>query len=162
MAEFAKWGCAISEALGFGAQTFLDDYHKATLAVTREFLEDDSFASVILAVMAQNRKPTAGTPEEVYKRIKEFTADLYIRNFPNGAASFGKALRSKEAVLSEAGIYFRNGFHKGNRCLILSHEPIDDGDIKDVGPRDGLIEFDKSESYDIDLGAYEDDAPLPF
>lgn len=73
MADFTRWGAAISEALGRDAEDFLDAYNKNVHAQTREAAEGHVVGAAILALM-EDRITWVGTPSELLAALEEVGA----------------------------------------------------------------------------------------
>ncbi len=160
MAEYAKWGCAVAEALGFGWEQYLRDFQRSTFLSTRESLQNDSFCYVVMAYMDSladvNIPSIEGTPTVVYKDIKTFSLDGKIDRFPMTPSAFIRRLNEKKAILKEIGVYIENGYKHGHKHIVLSTKPIEtvmDGDMYPLMPFN---------ADDNDFLSRKDDARLPF
>jgi len=68
MADFTKWGCAISEGLGYTSEDFLEAYYTKIEESNMNAIEANPVAGLIVELM-QNRDDWLGTPTELYNDL---------------------------------------------------------------------------------------------
>ena len=109
MADYAKWGYAIAEALGLGGQKFLDAYNRNQDRVNQEVIADHPVASAVVAFMA-DRKEWTGTVAALLGNLNEMAhkenMDTKDRLWPKRANILGRRLNEVKSNLQDMGICF--------------------------------------------------------
>jgi len=77
MADFVKWGCAISEALGVDKKKFLAAYDANVELHTEEAARSSPVAEVILKFMA-GKLTWGGSPSELYAVVSEKAKEMGV------------------------------------------------------------------------------------
>jgi hypothetical protein len=77
MADFTRWGAAVSEALGFGGEAFLDAYSSNLGVQTREAVQGHIVGAAVLALM-ENREEWAGSPTDLLAALEEAGEDAKL------------------------------------------------------------------------------------
>jgi hypothetical protein len=141
MADFMVWGCAISEALGYKKEEFIDAYNKNIEDQTRVALNDNAVALAVILFM-ENRNEWSGTATKLLNDLnKEDTfIEGYGSGFPKAANQLTKRLNELKVNLKSIGILYEsiNGgdvktitlkkFSKG-ADLVSSYSPVDADDV---------------------------------
>ena len=70
MADFALWGCAIAESLGYPQQEFLAAFDQNVKVRNDEVLANNSVATVVLAFM-EDREEWDGSPAELLRELEK-------------------------------------------------------------------------------------------
>lgn len=84
MADFTLWGAAISQALGYGANAFLDAYGGNLQVQTREAVRGHAVGAAILALI-ESAGEWAGTPSDLLAALEEAGEDAKLfRRAANG------------------------------------------------------------------------------
>lgn len=124
MADFAMYGRAAAEVLGYGEQAFLDAYEGSVEARHEEALEASPFATAIMHLMA-GRSEWHGTASELLDecgRIAERERlDTDAEEWPGSARWASDRLKEAEVNLRETGIdatFLREA--KGKRIIKLT------------------------------------------
>ena len=107
MADFARWGAAAAEAVGYGAGSFLTAYRMNASGVTEEVLEADSIA-IALRRFAESREswgPAAVSELLIALNEESTEAERQSRDWPKDATRLSKRLRILMTSLSEIGVY---------------------------------------------------------
>ena len=102
MADFAKWGYAIGEALGSKGDEFLTAYSEDKKVRAIETLEANQFTSTILAFMEYKNKwkvPYEILDELVSEAQENNNINYNPTNFPENATSTLRKLNEFEDVL---------------------------------------------------------------
>jgi phage/plasmid primase-like uncharacterized protein len=112
LADFARWGYAIAEALSNGdGSKFLISYGENVSRQNQEVVAENSLCRAILTFM-ECRQLYSGTIGELYKILKEIAApDSKDATFPKAAKSVRKHLERIRATLVEFNIYVSYGEH---------------------------------------------------
>jgi len=107
MADFCLWGAAVSEALGFGADSFFKAYTANVSAQTEEVLEADCVARAVRELVVK-RGGWTGTASELLKLFRELHGDeTKTDGWPKRADGLSRRVRVLEATLAEVGIAVR-------------------------------------------------------
>jgi hypothetical protein len=109
MADFAHWGCAIAEALGFGKDEFLRAYNSNIGKQNQEVIENDPVANMI-SVFMEDKDEWEGSPTELFNVLEEVADDVKIdKKFrPKTPAALGKQIKMVQSNLEESGICFES------------------------------------------------------
>lgn len=108
MADFAKWGYAIGEALGTGlGQVFLSEYESNRMQQNEEIINNDPVLSLVVEFM-RGKDEWYGLHSELYRKliaIAEIHAiNIKDRNFPKDSTRLSKKLRGNRSNLENVGI----------------------------------------------------------
>jgi len=103
MADFARFGAAVAEAMGIGAKKFLDVYDRNRDRQTEEVLENDLVARAVMEHLKSQGEWT-GAPSELFKLLKERAPDP---EWPKRSCDFAKRLRVLQSTLADAGIVIK-------------------------------------------------------
>jgi len=74
MADFARWGCAISEALGYTQKDFMDAYNRKIEYANEDALEATPVAGLIIRLM-ETRDVWRGTTKELREALTDFVVE---------------------------------------------------------------------------------------
>jgi len=108
MADFAKWGYAIGEALGDGlGQVFLNEYESNRLQQNEEIINNDPVLTLVVEFM-RDRDEWHGLHSELYKKLLNI-AEIHAVNtrdksFPKDSTRLSKRLRANRSNLENTGI----------------------------------------------------------
>lgn len=107
MADAARWGAAISAALGYDDGQFFADLRMNAGAANDETIRANPVAAAMVALMAGEAE-WDGTPGELLERLTKTATDekisVYSKSWPDSAASLSKRLKLVRSNLREAGI----------------------------------------------------------
>jgi hypothetical protein len=105
MADFARWGAAAAEALGFGSKAFLDAYRSNVSGVTEEVLEADLVAAAVRAFVEEHSE-WSGTVSELLTAIDSRQSEAVRKSpdWPKDATRLSKRLRVVQTTLADAGV----------------------------------------------------------
>ena len=122
MADFASWGAAISEALGYGTSEFLNAYGVNIKEQNQEVLNESVVAQVLITFM-EKRLGWIGTTSELLDSLRVQAISLKIdtaqRGWPKSEAALGKVLNSLKANLEEEGIVFSKTYENRSRIITI-------------------------------------------
>lgn len=127
MADFAKWGYAIAEALGYGGERFLKIYNNNQSDLLENMVSEDSVITVLIEVMRKYRY-FKGTVTELVTALTATAEKMEINTkvgWIRDASSLSRRLYENQSVLSMFGIMIKRGKANGERYIELSME---DGD----------------------------------
>jgi hypothetical protein len=105
MADFARWGSAAAEALGYGHQAFVHAYQRNVSGITDEVLDSDAVA-VAVRVFATEREKWAGAVSELLSEINTGQTDSILKSadWPKDASRLSRRLRVLQTSLAEVGV----------------------------------------------------------
>ncbi|KCZ73644.1 hypothetical protein ANME2D_00716 [Candidatus Methanoperedens nitroreducens] len=161
MADFAVWGCAIAEALGYGMDAFLDAYDANIRAQNREALEGSIIGDLILKFMG-DRTEWQGTPSELLIELELLgeacRVNTKAQGFPKAANTLTRRLNEIKTNLLEEGIIFVAIRDAQQRTIQLSRSPLQTADntvipslpsFPRAGDNDGIDDGTKNEKNSI-------------
>ena len=122
MADFARWGAAAAEALGYGQTAFLDAYRANTAGVTEEVLESDPVGVAVRQYVRDGEGEWIGAVSEFLEVLNLQVGESVKkqRNWPKDASRLSKRLRVLQTSLAEVGIQVKFPEKKtpsGNRAV---------------------------------------------
>lgn len=130
MADFAKWGYAVAEVMGYGGETFLQIYEENQRNLLDTMIEEDTLATVLIAFVRKERF-YKGKMTELLVKLTD-TANTMRLNTKSGwvkdASVLSRRLSQLESVISLFHISMKRGKKDGNRFVELS---IDEGESED-------------------------------
>ena len=107
MADFARWGCAIAQALGYTQEDFLRAYGENIEAQNDEILQGHPVAAAVVALM-EDRTEWEGTPTELLTELEKMAAaekmDTRAKAWPKAAHVLTLRLNEIRSNLVDAGI----------------------------------------------------------
>ena len=141
MADFARWGCAITRALGQEEEDFMRAYDENIRAQNEEVIHADPVAASVLAFVDGRLPEWCGTATQLLTELRSAARKAGIEpdtcgDWPSAPNALSRRLREVEPNLREAGITIQFG-HTGDRSITIvntdSELPPDDVDIP-MGP----------------------------
>jgi len=136
MADFARWGCAVAEALGKPRDAFLQAYQANIASQHDEAIEASPIGTALLVFM-ENRDAWEGSPSALLNALQPIAEDLQLehhRNFPKNAPWVWRRLKEVKVSLQEKGIVCEHTRDKaGDKHirLLKSRENADSADSAD-------------------------------
>lgn len=135
MADFIRWGCAVTEALGMNPKHFLDIYFGNIAGQHDEALEASPIGNVVISFMT-DKTEWQGTPSELLTELAPIAEALHVhthKGYPKNPRWVTRRLKEMRVNLQEKGIVCE--LHRGDdRVIRLRKEAKnDDGDDGDVG-----------------------------
>ena len=107
MADFARWGCAIAQPLGYSAQDFLQAYNQNYQLQNNEVLDGHPVAATIRAFM-EGQSEWHGEPTELYSELEAMAESLKIntrtRSWPKSPSVLTRRINEVKTNLKEAGL----------------------------------------------------------
>lgn len=125
MADFARWGAAASEALGFGQEAFLTAYRKNIREATGEALEASALGGPVIA-FAEAEGDWTGTATRLYDLLTERNpVEAKGPDWPKDAPRFSRALRVLQSSLADVGVSveFEKKGGRGQRPITIRKTP---------------------------------------
>ena len=107
MADFARWGCAIAQAIGYKQEYFMAAYEQNIGSATRAAIDSHPLATAILQLMANETSVEAGAVE-MLARLENIADQYRIRAndrlFPRTAAVLVRRINEVRSNLQADGI----------------------------------------------------------
>jgi hypothetical protein len=117
MADFAGWGCAIAESIGYSQQEFLDAYNKNISSQNREILYEDPVALLVLKFM-ENQKIWEGTATSLLTELTFLASDEVKKSLPKAANHLSNSLNRIKSNLEGANIKISREDGKERKIII--------------------------------------------
>lgn len=110
MADFALWGCAIAEALGYGKEAFLEAYYENIGEQHRVVLQEHPIASA-LQIFMSSRGTWEGKMSTLLGMLVDVATeeriDLKAKEWPKGPQVLTRRLKEVKSDLEETGMLLR-------------------------------------------------------
>ena len=107
MADFAHWGGAIAQALGYSVDDFIDAYKANIQSQNIEVLSSNPIAAVLLGFM-ENRDSYEGTPAELLDELGQEAEQMKIKttvkSWPGAPQVLTRRLNELKSNLRQGGI----------------------------------------------------------
>ncbi|MBE6777978.1 MAG: hypothetical protein E7541_01150 [Ruminococcaceae bacterium] len=127
MADFARWGYAIGEALGGLGNEFLEQYNANQGKRNIEVLNTDIVATLVVAFM-KDRAEWSGLISELYNQLSAMAPQYGInskgKEFPTVPNVLSRRLNGLKSNLQEAGISFKTCAKMNGTEITLTNEKI--------------------------------------
>lgn len=163
LADFTRWGYAISEALGGKGQTFIDEYNSNIKIQNDEALNNDAVATLMIAFM-KDKEEWEGQSTDFYNKMIALAPDCGIasnsKQLPKAANSLTRKLNQLQSNLKFKGISFTI-YEKSNANYIsIKNENVSplppykqkfNNDNACCGSDDELLSSDNSDDYDDNI-----------
>jgi hypothetical protein len=111
MADFVKWGCAISEGLGYSQQEFIEAYSANTDKQVEAAVDANPIVSIIDEFMNKRyNSKFIGAPTELYQQLNRVAEELSLQNspgWPKAANQLTRQIPNFEPALISLGITVR-------------------------------------------------------
>jgi hypothetical protein len=119
MMDFAKIGCAVAEALGYGREYFIEVYTKKLNEQIKEAIYNHTFGNVLLAFAEDKDNLTfdnelkkwvwRGTPTELYSKTKTYAKDVLLvstgrKAYPSASNTMSRQINDLTDAFSKIGI----------------------------------------------------------
>ena len=104
MADFAKWGVAITEAIGHEGNKFIEAYNSNISGAVEEAVQADQVASAVVTFM-KTRKEWEGTVSDLLGLLSNLTGiNSRSKDWPKNAHALGRQLNKAKSSLMDVGI----------------------------------------------------------
>ncbi|MFU1792576.1 hypothetical protein ACM1RC_01785 [Paenibacillus azoreducens] len=124
MADFAKWGYAIAEAMGKPGQLFLRAYNENQQCASQEILHNNPVAAALLKLM-EDRREWESSPTTLYTALQDVCMRNAIRisgrNWPESPNALTRRMNNLRSNLEQAGLFFESR-KTGDRKIIITNE----------------------------------------
>jgi hypothetical protein len=122
MADFAKWGEAISQALGHQPGEFLKAYMENIGRQHRTVLEENPIGLAILKLIEQAQE-YSGSPSQLLSKLEEVAeqsdVDTHSKMWPGSAVWVTRRIKKIETNLEAQGVDVDLGHTGANRVITL-------------------------------------------
>lgn len=125
MADWAKWGCAIAEALPFGKAQFLQSYGTAIKHQSLEALKANLLGEALLTFMANKieyEDTVSGLLKNLTSQAEGLSIDTKGKGWPKQPNQLSKTLKAMKPNLGKEGLIleFLGHTKEGTRVVIKS------------------------------------------
>lgn len=124
MADFAKWGYAIAEAMGYGGKRFLEIYEKNQSEILENMVSEDAVITVLIEMMKKHhyfRGKVTELLSSLTKKAKDLNIDTRV-GWARDASALSHRLYEAQSVLGLFGISVSRGKSNGERYIELIME----------------------------------------
>lgn len=157
MADFARWGYAIGEALGSKGQEFLDQYAANRQEQNAEAINSDPVALLIVAFMG-NRKEWTGLVSSLLMEMRTLAfhegISTQTKAFPSQPNGLSRRLRGMKSNLEGVGILCE--IERGMRGAVASMRWAKSSSLPSLSSQPNKI---NGFSYDDQMTMYDDKIP---
>lgn len=133
MADFAKWGYAIAEALGYGGDKFMRIYEKNQNELLENMVSEDAVITVLIE-MLKKRHYFKGKVTELLSTLTTMAEDMNLDirvGWARDASALSRRLYESQSVLSMFGVSIHRGKANGDRYIELTMEAGDNSHQED-------------------------------
>lgn len=125
MADFMTWGAAISQALGYQADDFINAYQKNIEVQNSEIINSNTLAQAVL-MFIQDKESWDGTVRQAYEELEKLvTVSKEDKTFPKHLNKLRGHLNRIKANLMDYGVKFTfTDFNNHRRGCSLSFQKI--------------------------------------
>ena len=124
MADFARWGAAITQALGYRPEEFLSAYSANIVEQHEEAIQENPVAAAVRAFMEGRPDGWEGSMSELLESLSNVAKlekiDTDAKLWPKAANALSRRLNEAKTNLAEVGIIFeRMAAEKGKRMIVI-------------------------------------------
>jgi hypothetical protein len=122
MADFALWGCAIAEALGFTKEEFISAYKENIENQKETVLNDNIIAIAIMSFMnSRNWDKWEGTSSDLLSELTNHISEQTRRDrlWPKGPSVLSRALNTLKTTFEERGVRITNSVTNKSRVITI-------------------------------------------
>lgn len=154
MADFARWGCAIAEAIGFDQQDFTNAYQANIDSQNDEAIYASSVAQAILVHMA-DRDEWIGTPSELLGLLTKIAFERNLetdRTWPKGPVWLTRRINEVEPNLKSRGIEIDHYSNADGRMFKLTNKlkPTVNAENTDISDDSKTVKTVENEQITLD------------
>ena len=124
MADFATWGCAIAEAMGYEPEFFLNAYYE-NIAHQNEQVLGESVLVSILRNLIHEEQEWEGTASDLLKQLRTIALNKNIdvdrdKTWPKAANTLSRQLNNFRTNLANDGIKLETGVDNKERFIRIT------------------------------------------
>lgn len=123
MADFARWGYAIAEVLGYGGETFLEIYKQNQEELLEVMVEEDILLTIVISFINEKRY-FKNKMEVLLTGLTEYaqSKNIDFRFIGIKTNKLSEKLFQSVSVLRQFNIYLKRGKSNGNRYVEIWKE----------------------------------------
>ena len=125
MADYCRWGWALSEALGYGGQAFLDAYTRNISRANDNAINEDPVAAAVVAFMRERSEwqgYVAKLLTELERTAEDEKINVKARRWPKAAHVLTSRLKEVKSNLEEVGIRYERQHDGGGTQIRLEND----------------------------------------
>lgn len=133
MADFAKWGYTIAEALGYGGDKFMRIYEKNQNELLENMVSEDAVITVLIEMLKKEHH-FRGKVTDLLSSLTKLADDMNLDTkigWVRDASALSRRLYEAQSVLNMFRIYIKRGKSNGERYIELSMENDDNSHQED-------------------------------
>lgn len=164
MADFARWGCAIAQTLGYKQEDFLDTYYANIQEQHQEAIQENPVAAAVRAFM-ENRMEWKGSMSELLERLVEVTEtekiDTKAKEWPKAPNALSRKMNEVKTNLSEIGISIRNEKISQGKRIVIIQKAVENTDNTATPPLPAKESDPFADDTNGDIAEEVTQVPLP-
>ena len=132
LADWGEYAAAVYEVMGWGAETFLDDWDEVVKVQNQATLDGSPIAQAVIKFMngtiMKGKQEYATTSSDLYKKLAVIAGELGVERdkaWPKSAAWLWKRIREVLPLLVTAGIEVTRTEEKSGSKIVLRKIPKD-------------------------------------
>lgn len=128
LADWEEYAAAVYEAMGWGAEAFLEDWDEVVKAQNQATLDGSPVAQAIMKFV-RDEGDFSGTSSELHNKLKPVAERLGVERdkaWPKSARWLWRRIKEVLPVLFAAGIEARHGQTESGSTITLRETPTDD------------------------------------
>jgi len=154
LADWGEYAAAVYVAMGWGADTFLDDWDEVVRVQNQATLDGSPLAQAIIKFM-EDKDEYSGAASELHSKLKVVAAQLGVdverdRAWPKSARWLWRRIKEVLSLLVAAGVDAGRGRDESAKRITLRKIPTNDG-------RDGTQSKSRTEKGDTHADTDSDD-----
>jgi hypothetical protein len=131
LADWGEYAAAVYEVMGWGAETFLNDWDEVVKVQNQATLDGSPVAQAIIKFM-QDMEEYTGTSSEMHSKLKVVAAQLGVdverdKAWPKSARWLWRRIKEVLPLLVAAGIEASRGRDESAKQITLRRFPTNDG-----------------------------------
>jgi hypothetical protein len=131
LADWGEYAAAVYEVLGWGAETFLNDWDEVVKVQNQATLDGSPVAQAIIKFMG-DRDEYTGTSSELHKKLERVAEELGVsvvrdKAWPKSARWLWRRIKEVLPLLMAAGIEAARGRDESAKQITLRKLPTNDG-----------------------------------
>jgi len=125
MADYAKWGEAVGQGLGWTSESFLSTYHSNRKDATLTALDDSAVGSVLLQI-APTMKPWSGSSANLLAALTKIAGKKLAvsARWPKTATQFSSELRRVAPQLGMHGLSIQFSRNYEKRLILITRVEV--------------------------------------
>jgi len=159
MADFAKWGAAVAEAMGYSSKKFIDAYNENISIQNTEALEANPIAKVIINFMECQSEWT-GSPTVLLHELNNVAESLMIdtgdKRYPSDPRWLWRRIKEVKPNLETVGVHINkdDSNHAKGRQIYIRNSALE----QDSSSKDG--KFDVHNDRDVRVNGQQDNTDI--